>query len=145
MMSHTQNLTPPLIVSFCSSQGLNPSKALEIFEEMKREGVRPTVVTFSALISACEKVNNEYSLFFRTREPFLLDAVFFCLMCSAPPTPPHPTIFIFRSYAGPAVETRPRGTGGAQDDLRSQRHSVLRRYLGPVEGKTATMLRRFVA
>jgi len=38
-------------------QGLNPSKALEIFEEMKREGVQPTVVTFSALISACEKVS----------------------------------------------------------------------------------------
>lgn len=47
-------------------QGLNPSKALEIFEEMKREGVRPTVVTFSALISACEKVitNSLRSSFF---------------------------------------------------------------------------------
>ena len=42
-------------IHFTISQGLNPSKALEIFDEMKREGVRPTVVTFSALISACEK------------------------------------------------------------------------------------------
>lgn len=41
-------------ISACE-KGLNPSKALEIFDEMKREGVRPTVVTFSALISACEK------------------------------------------------------------------------------------------
>jgi pentatricopeptide repeat protein len=32
-----------------------PHKALEIFEQMKREGVRPTVVTYSALISAAEK------------------------------------------------------------------------------------------
>lgn len=47
------NLTHHILVSFF--QGLNPTKALEIFDEMKREGVRPTVVTFSALISACEK------------------------------------------------------------------------------------------
>ena len=32
-----------------------PHKALEIFEQMKREGVKPTVVTYSALISAAEK------------------------------------------------------------------------------------------
>jgi pentatricopeptide repeat protein len=32
-----------------------PSKAIGIFEQMKREGVTPTVVTYSALISACEK------------------------------------------------------------------------------------------
>ncbi|EJK73152.1 hypothetical protein THAOC_05237, partial [Thalassiosira oceanica] len=41
-------------ISACE-KGLNPKMALEIFDEMKREGVRPTVVTFSALISACEK------------------------------------------------------------------------------------------
>ena len=29
--------------------------ALTIFDEMKEEGVKPTVITFSALISACEK------------------------------------------------------------------------------------------
>jgi pentatricopeptide repeat protein len=34
---------------------LVPHKALEIFEQMKREGVKPTVVTYSALISAAEK------------------------------------------------------------------------------------------
>ena len=48
-----------VFVFISRAQGLNPSKALEIFEEMKREGVRPTVVTFSALISACEKVNKK--------------------------------------------------------------------------------------
>ena len=32
-----------------------PQRALEIFETMKRDGVKPTVVTYSALISAAEK------------------------------------------------------------------------------------------
>lgn len=36
-------------------KGLVPHKALEIFDQMKREGVKPTVVTYSALISAAEK------------------------------------------------------------------------------------------
>lgn len=40
---------------FLIKQALMPSKAIGIFEQMKREGVTPTVVTYSALISACEK------------------------------------------------------------------------------------------
>lgn len=37
------------------TKGMNPSKAMHIFEQMKKEDIKPTVVTFSTLISACDK------------------------------------------------------------------------------------------
>jgi len=41
-------------ISSCE-KGLNSSKALQIFDRMKKRGVEPTVITYSALISALEK------------------------------------------------------------------------------------------
>lgn len=48
-----------------------PHKALEVFEMMKKEGVRPTVVTYSALISAAEK-GQQWKLALKTLEEMKL-------------------------------------------------------------------------
>lgn len=36
-------------------KGMAPQKATEVFDRMRREGIRPSVVSYSALISAAEK------------------------------------------------------------------------------------------
>ena len=32
-------------------------KGVEVFEQMKREGLKPDAITYSALLSCCEKAN----------------------------------------------------------------------------------------
>jgi pentatricopeptide repeat protein len=54
------------VISACE-KALVPHKALEIFDQMKRKGIRPTVVTYSALISAAEN-GQQWKLAFEVLE-----------------------------------------------------------------------------
>jgi len=47
-------ITYGALISACE-KGVQPERALEVFETMQRQGLTPSVITYNSLISACEK------------------------------------------------------------------------------------------